>query len=200
MFGDSYEKAFNGLKNTVDQLAKKGQAREAKLEANLQDLTREAQSLKDSISLKTQHLVDAEIEDDTRAQDQLNKELERLRRQLEDTESKIAAYKSSLEFPGLSSDEVEKVKSAALKAFQKRQEKAVDLDIKISKAFEQLQALNEEIGKMNEEKLTLDHPKEALVAKPVMKFVHPEFRDPKFETLQGEYQYRFINWLNSKNN
>ncbi|MCM1567799.1 MAG: hypothetical protein NC238_17970 [Dehalobacter sp.] len=197
MFGDSYEKAFNSLKNTVDQLAKKGQAREAKLEANLQDLTREAQSLKDSIGLKTQQLVDAEIEDDTKTQEQINKELAALRLQLGDFESKIAAYKSSLEFPGLSGDEVKKVKSAALKAFQERQKKAVDLDIKISKAFEQLQALNEEIGKMNEEKLTLDHPKEALIAKPVMKFVHPEFRDPKYETFQGEYQYRFVNWLNS---
>ncbi|OPX90285.1 MAG: hypothetical protein A4E53_01171 [Pelotomaculum sp. PtaB.Bin104] len=192
--------AMENLQVLVDELHKKGTAREAKINETIKALTLAVQDLRVEIYSKTQELVDAEINEDKEAQDKLNKAIRELGLQLSETENKISVYQSALKSPSLSPTEIEKLKGAVVAVCQDRQQKAKDTETKIQAAYDQIQALNDEITKMEEEKRALEQPKESFIAKPVMKFIHPEFKDPKYETMHGEYQYIFDKWLNGNIN
>jgi len=191
--------AFNTLQKVVDEFSKKGLAREVKINDRIQALTVEAQELKDEINLKTQQLVDAEIDEDMEAQDKLTKEITNLRQRLDDTESKLNAYQSTFKTPGLSYGEIRKLTDAVILTRQNRQQQGKDIEGKIQAAYDQIQTLTDEINRMREEKAILDQPKEALLVMPVMKYIHPEFRNPEYEKKLGEYQYSFEQWLIKQN-
>jgi len=190
--------AMEHLQALVNDLAGKCQARESKINENIKGLNREVQDLKVDIFSKTQQLVDAEIAGDTDAQAKLNKELPKLQEALSAAERKSEVYGLTLEAPALSTVEIEKLKAAALAARQDREQKGTALETKIDEAYTKIQALNLEISKLRDEKSDLRAPREAIVAGPVMGFIHPEFRDPKYKTLQGDYQYEFECWLNGQ--
>ncbi|KUK52545.1 MAG: hypothetical protein XD78_1904 [Desulfotomaculum sp. 46_296] len=194
---NSYEKATAGLESLVADLAKKGQARRDKLQSNLQILTEEEASLKNEVSLKTQLLVAAEVEESPADQDRFNKELVKLRRQLEDVSSKTQAYKSALDLPILNSAETMKLKAAALKVREARLVKVHDVATRQTEIVRLLKELNEENSRLVEEKFLLEQPREASVAKAVMGFVDSELASSKFENRSGAFQFAFEAWLNS---
>ena len=195
IFKNGFDSAIKSLSNTVEELTKKGKIREAKMKNNLESLTEEAQQVKDKISSKMQLLIDAEIDEDTETQGGINKELEALKAKLDSIEAKISVYKSNLEFPGLSDGEIAKIRSTVMKARQERQQKVVDINDQIQQLSNQIQEIRNQIKKLDEEKFIAEQPKEAFIAKPVMGYVHPEFRDGKYDTQLGNYQYVFKNWI-----
>lgn len=195
IFNNGFEGSFKSLNSIVEDLTKRGTARESKLKDNLQVLTNEAQQLKEEIRLKMQQLIDAEIEEDIKAQEQISRELEKKNWQLAAVENKISAYELNLKFPGLSNSEIEKITAAIVKARQEREKKLANTDTAIQAAWDQIEALKLEVTNLTEEKAILQQPREFSIAKPVMVYVHPQFRDPKYKVRKGDYYYAFENWL-----
>ncbi len=195
MFGNNLDNAKNGLKSLVEEFNLKGQKREEKIRQKLGEMDGDIQKLREQIGNETQKLVDAEIEEDAKAQDQASKKLDSLRRQLEDMESKRAGYQTAMASPGLSQDEINRFVAAVTKARQERARKLQDIGNRLKEIDAEIQSLNTERISLGDQSYRLQQNEEALAAKPLMKYIDPEFGREEYDTRMGDYQDTFNEWL-----
>lgn len=183
------------LTQQINDFLQKIKDREQKIKSQIIELGGRSADIKNSISTLTSDQVECEINDDLKGSDQCSKRVRELRFSLEETDSRIKAYKEQLAHGPILKKEFSKIKSAALKAERARVEKEKSLQAEKSAVESQIKQLEQRLKQIGVEIAQTNFITEISELKSVIRYFEPRFSQlPHY--LEKDF---FSVWLNEGN-